>query len=72
LEYLLDFYRLSESDEKADFFNKNNFFDKLIGDAAIKEMILNGKTAEEIQKTWTSDLDKYKDIRKKYLIYPED
>jgi len=72
LEYLLDFYNLSESDEKADFFNKNNFFDKLIGDAAIKEMILNGKTAEEIQKTWTVDLDKYKDIRKKYLIYPED
>jgi uncharacterized protein YbbC (DUF1343 family) len=71
LEYLFDFYNLSEEEEKVAFFSKNNFFDKLIGDAAIKEMIINGKTVEEIQKTWEEDLEKYKVIRKKYLIYPE-
>jgi uncharacterized protein YbbC (DUF1343 family) len=34
-------------------------------------MIIEGKTAEEIQKTWQLELENYKKIRKKYLLYPE-
>jgi uncharacterized protein YbbC (DUF1343 family) len=71
LEYLIEFYQLSGPDEQADFFGKNNFFNKLIGNTEIKEMIIEGKSAAEIQKTWLEELENFKKLRKKYLLYPE-
>ena len=71
IEYLLEFYNLTDEEEKAAFFDKNNFFNKLVGNAEIKEMILEGKSASEIQDSWLSDLENFKKLRKKYLLYPE-
>lgn len=45
------------------------FFDKLAGTDSIRKQIIEGKTAEEIRKSWEDDLLAFKKIRKKYLLY---
>jgi uncharacterized protein YbbC (DUF1343 family) len=47
------------------------FFDKLAGTASLREMIVAGKTEEEIRASWQADLAAYKKIRKNYLLYPD-
>jgi uncharacterized protein YbbC (DUF1343 family) len=71
IEYLLEFYNLTAEEEQTKFFDKNNFFNKLIGNAEIKEMIIEGKSAIEIQNSWLSELESFRMLRKKYLLYPE-
>ncbi|MCX6149835.1 MAG: DUF1343 domain-containing protein [Ignavibacteriales bacterium] len=44
-------------------------FDKLSGDKSIREQIIAGKTPEEIISSWQKELNKFKDLRKKYLLY---
>lgn len=40
------------------------------GDSKFKEQIKNGVPEEEIRKSWEPALSQYKEMRKKYLIYP--
>lgn len=54
-------------EKKEDFFN--SFFNKLAGTATLQEMIKAGKSEEEIKSTWASGLVKFKEKRKKYLLY---
>ncbi|MCH7415209.1 DUF1343 domain-containing protein [Belliella sp. R4-6] len=65
LEYLIDAYQISGKKEK--FFN--NFFDKLAGTDQLRKDILAGKSAEEIKASWQSDLQKFKEQSKPYLLY---
>ena len=71
LDYLIKFYHHAEPEEQVIFFNNDNFFNKLIGNSKVKDEILNGKMGPEIRKEWTKDLDAYKKLRKKYLLYSE-
>jgi uncharacterized protein YbbC (DUF1343 family) len=65
LSYLLDAYK--KSGKGSGFFNK--FFDTLAGSDQLKKMIMDGKSESEIRATWQSDLEDYKTLRLKYLIY---
>ncbi len=65
LQYLIDFYQ--DADNKDDFFN--SFFEKLAGTDKLQKMIQEGKNEAQIRATWQSDLEAFKQIRKKYLIY---
>ena len=47
----------------------NNFFVKLAGDKQLQLDIENGKGEEVIRASWTSDLEAFKAVRAKYLIY---
>jgi len=67
LQYLIDFYQAF--DEKDKFFN--NFFTKLIGNTSLREQIEAGFTEEEIKLSWQTDLDNYKRMRNKYLLYED-
>ena len=67
LSYLIDFYK--KYPEKDKYFSQ--FFDKLAGNSLLKEQIKKGLSEEEIKKTWQTDLDAYKKLRKKYLLYEE-
>lgn len=67
LAFLLDFYYRLGS--KYDFFN--NYFDTLAGTGQLKKQILAGFNEEDIRITWFEGLKKYKEIRKKYLLYPD-
>jgi uncharacterized protein YbbC (DUF1343 family) len=69
LKYLLDFY--NKTPDKSTFFARPAFFDKLAGTDQLRLQILAGKTEDEIRATWAKDLDAYKLMRKKYLIYPD-
>jgi uncharacterized protein YbbC (DUF1343 family) len=44
--------------------------DKLAGQNAFKYQIMTGMSETEIRKTWEPGLSKFKEMRKKYLLYP--
>ncbi len=52
-----------------DFFN--DYFEKLAGTASLRAQIIGNKPESEIRQSWQEGLDRFKEIRKKYLIYPE-
>lgn len=69
LRFLLDFYK--KSGKGAAFFTTPRFMDLLSGTDALRLMIVNGDSEEKIRKSWEKDLNNYKTIREKYLLYPD-
>lgn len=67
LEYIIDAYRDLNIGDK--FFTP--MFEKLIGVDYVREMIKEGRTAKEIEAQWREELELYKELRKRYLIYEE-
>lgn len=67
LNWLIELY--NSVDENGQFFN--NFFDKLAGNADLRNQIIAGKTETEIRKSWQPALTNFKSIRKKYLLYED-
>ena len=67
IEYLVDAYRnLNIGDE---FFKP--VFEKLIGVEYVRQMILDGYSAQEIKARWREDVESFKKQRKPYLLYAE-
>lgn len=67
LEYVIDAYNnLNLGDH---FFR--SFFELLIGRGDIRAMIKSGKSADEIKATWAKDVEDFKILRRKYLLYEE-
>ncbi len=69
LQYLLNAYKLFPG--KDSFFLKNNFIDKLAGTNILQQQVKAGASEEAIRASWQPGLDKFKAIRKKYLLYPD-
>jgi uncharacterized protein YbbC (DUF1343 family) len=46
-----------------------NPFDVIAGTSSIREAILNGGAVEDMQKKWNEDLDGFKRVRERYLLY---
>lgn len=67
LRYFLHFYRLSGED--AAFFSRARWFDLLMGTDSVRKAILRGESEEDIQNSWQKELQDYREIRKKYLLY---
>ena len=67
LSYLIDAYRNLNMDHY--FFRP--FFEKLIGVDYVRKMILEGKNADEIKAMWKGDVERFKQQRRKYLLYKE-
>ena len=65
LSYVVDAYHDLDMGEK--FFTP--MFEKLIGVEYVRRMIIEGYTAEEIEAMWTDDVEAFKELRKKYLLY---
>jgi|SRR5690554_3191898 len=65
IKWLIEAYK--NTSDKANFFN--NFFVKLAGTNKLRQQIEQGLSESEIRKTWEADLETFKEIRKKYLIY---
>jgi uncharacterized protein YbbC (DUF1343 family) len=47
------------------------YFDKLAGTDQLRLQIEAGKSEKEIRASWRADLAKFKEIRSKYLLYPD-
>jgi uncharacterized protein YbbC (DUF1343 family) len=67
LNWLLQAYELAP--DKDTFFTK--FFTNLAGTTSLQKQIEQGMSAEEITTSWKADLDKYRLLRRKYLLYAE-
>ncbi|MCB9189499.1 MAG: DUF1343 domain-containing protein [Flavobacteriales bacterium] len=69
LHWLVSAY---EQSDKASFFRKDGFFTLLTGDPKFKEMIEEGRSADDIWRTFNDEARQFKDeIRSKYLLYEE-
>lgn len=73
LSWLIQLYQASP--EKENFFNSKlskemGTIEKLIGTADFRQQIIDGKSEKEIRASWEPGLSKYKEMRKKYLLYP--
>ncbi|NJX16465.1 exo-beta-N-acetylmuramidase NamZ family protein [Tamlana crocina] len=66
LNWLIEAYK--NTADKSQFFN--NFFVKLAGTQTLQQQIEQGLTEKEIKATWSEGLEKFKEIREKYLVYP--
>ncbi len=55
--------------------NRNDFFDKNFnyhsGNLQLQDQLKNKVSETEIRKSWQSDIDNFKKIRKKYLLYKD-
>ena len=67
LKYILDFY--NKMPDK--FFSRPDFFDKLAGTDQLRQQIKDGWTEEQIRASWKDEIDAYKEMRKKYLLYED-
>ncbi|MEG1839340.1 MAG: DUF1343 domain-containing protein [Bacteroidaceae bacterium] len=67
LSYLLQFYH--KSGQGAAFFSRPRWFDQLIGNSAVRKSILKGMNEKEIKASWQKELNRYKTMRKKYVLY---
>ena len=67
LEWLLDaWYRFPD---KRTFFREDRFMDKLSGSDQLRLQIEDGCSEAEIRQTWQWDLNIFREIRLKYLMY---
>ncbi|NPA45424.1 MAG: DUF1343 domain-containing protein [Chlorobi bacterium] len=69
LKYIIDF--ASKYNNKNEFISKRNWFNLLAGNDILAKQIISGMNEKEIRQTWKNDLDKYKLLRKKYLLYTD-
>ncbi len=67
LKWIIDAYRLFP--KKDSFFLKNQHFNRLAGNDQLIQQIISGVPEEEIRKSWAPELEKFMEIRKKYLLY---
>lgn len=65
--WILDAYERYPNKDK--FFT--GYFNTLAGNSKLKEQIQKGISEEEIRKSWEPELSKFKEIRKKYLLYED-
>lgn len=68
LEYIIWAY--NNYTEKDKFFNRRAFSLRA-GNYELEDQIKAGMSPEEIRATWQEGLENYKQIRKKYLMYPD-
>lgn len=67
LSYFLHFYQKSGQGEQ--FFARARWFDQLLGTDKVRKEIIAGKGEAEIKAGWQAELDAYKAIRAKYVLY---
>lgn len=69
LSLLVETYR--ELASKGEKFFLSSFFENLIGVGYVRDMIVQGYSAEQIESMWQEDIDRFLSQRKPYLIYEE-
>jgi uncharacterized protein YbbC (DUF1343 family) len=65
LEWLINAYNSSPEKEK---FFRSGFY-RLAGNKELEDQIKAGKSAKDIKSTWKKDIESYKIIRNKYILY---
>jgi uncharacterized protein YbbC (DUF1343 family) len=77
LSYLINAYKLFPDKEKFFLTAKTDpkpedyFFNKLAGNATLMQQIKEGKSESDIRRSWEPELNKFKVVRKRYLMYAD-
>ena len=66
LSWLMELYKAFP--DKVHFFNA--YFSKLAGTDQLRKQIEAGESEQQIRASWEPALSRYKNMRKKYLLYP--
>ena len=70
LKYIIDFYKTYQRAGKAEsFFSRASWFDLLLGTNSVRKGIIAGLDEETLRNQWQKDINNYKKIREKYIIY---
>jgi len=70
LQWLLECHRqFTTSQSPTGWIKQNTFFDRLAGTDQLRIMISEGKTEKQIRESWQEELNQYRIIRQKYLLY---
>ena len=69
LDFFLDFYHKFENEDE--FLTRERWFNLLAGTDKLINQIREGKDEKEIAKSWEAELNRYQQVRKKYLLYPD-
>ena len=69
LKWVIQAYKVYP--DKANFFLKTGGFNRLAGTDQLMQQIKDGVPESEIRKSWQPGLNKFKVVRKKYLLYPD-
>lgn len=67
LWFLQDAIKYTKTDK---FFDRPEHFNLLAGNNTLIEQLKNKKSTDEIVNSWQSDLEAFKNVRAKYLLYP--
>jgi len=67
LQWLIKTYELMNMDSS--FFT--DYFNRLAGNARLRNQILEGFSEHRIKESWKTDLEKFQAVRKKYLLYKD-
>ena len=68
LNYFFDYF--NRATDKSKFFLTSNYIDRLAGTDQLRLQLLAGVSEAKIRQSWQPALDAYKQMRKKYLLYP--
>lgn len=71
LNYLRHFYQAyarQYPEQPAQFFN--DFFTRLAGTRKLQQALMAGESDADIRQSWQEDLNNYRQLRRKYLLYP--
>ncbi len=69
LGYFIDF--MERSGKGVEIISSNQLFNMLSGDKGLKAMLAAGMSEEQIKATWADELDEYRAMRSRYLLYPD-
>lgn len=72
-EFTLSFFIswMHKFKNKREFLTRSKWFNQLMGNDWVLQLILEGKGEAEIRKSWSAELAAYGVIRQKYLLYPD-
>ncbi len=69
LTWIIDAQQTMKS-KQIDMITRENWFDKLAGTNELRKQLRSGVSAEEIRSSWQPELDEFRKLRKRYLLYP--
>lgn len=73
IQWIMELYKAHPHKEKffeSKFSNQMNNIEIQIGNGIFRKQIIDGASEAEIRKSWEPGLSEYKEMRKKYLLYP--
>lgn len=69
LDYFIQYYQRFANE--SDFLSSERWFNLLAGDAEVLKLIRAGANEKELEASWADKLEKYRQMRKQYLLYPD-